>query len=174
MSTIIDIPSCTALHLPTPNATALPLSTGELTVTVLPDQTLTLSIGTSSFPLTQRTKIQKVQTINQHPTYLFSPILPVSASGDASTAGERTIGQVKIVMKDSKSPGEWEATEALCKRFEEELKKHNVWDEKILFVNDEYELAGAAGEKSWGETFAGAIIGAGQAVAQKINTLTEG
>jgi hypothetical protein len=99
MSSLIEIPSCTALHIPTPASSPLPLSSGALTLSVVPanppthpSASLTLTIGSSSFPLLPNSPIQKIQTINEHSSYIFSP---VAADGGAA------IGQVKIVMKDS-------------------------------------------------------------------------
>jgi hypothetical protein len=75
----------------------------------------------------------------------------------------------------STSQGEWEATEALCRKFEEDLKSHGVWDEKILFVNDEYETGGldTSGPKGWGESIAGAALGAAQALAGRLQGYTD-
>ena len=98
MTTLVDIPSCSALHIPITGATPLPLSTADLTLTLIPgnppthpSQTLTLNIGSSSFPLLPNSPIQKVQSKQEHASYVFSPI---PADGGAA------IGQVKIVMKD--------------------------------------------------------------------------
>lgn len=98
MTTIlVTIPQCTALHLPTPQSTPLPLSTGDLTLNLIPanppshpSQTLTLTIGSASFPLLPISPIQKIQAKDEHPSYIFAP---VAADGGDS------IGQVKIVMK---------------------------------------------------------------------------
>ncbi|KAK1926229.1 senescence-associated protein-domain-containing protein [Papiliotrema laurentii] len=171
MSSLVQIPACTALHLPTPTSSPLPLSSGDLTLTVIPanppthpSPTLTLTIGSSSFPLLPNSPLQKIQTTHEHPSYIFSP-LPAD--------GGEPIGQVKIVLKDSKSPGEWEATEALAARFEAALKEHKVWDEKVLFVNDEYEATPGAPAKGWGEIVAGGVIGAGSALASRLSAFTD-
>lgn len=98
-SVLVEIPQCSALHLPTPQSSPLPLSTGELTLNLVPanppthpSQTLTLTIGSASFPLLPISPLQKVQAKDEHPSYIFSP---VPADGGAP------IGQVKIVMKSS-------------------------------------------------------------------------
>jgi hypothetical protein len=74
---------------------------------------------------------------------------------------------------DSASQGEWEATEALCRKFEELLKEHNVYDEKILFVNDEYEKPAGQLQKGWGETIAESVVGAGAALASRLTGYTD-
>ena len=76
-------------------------------------------------------------------------------------------------MRCSKSQGEWEATEALCIKFEEALKQYNVWDERVLFVDDEIGTAGQGPAKPWGESIAGAVMGAGHALANRLNAYTE-
>ena len=98
MTTLIDIPSCTALHLPTATSDPLPLSTGDLSLTLLPanppthpSATITLTIGSSSFPLLPNSPIQKIQSKDEHSSYIFTPI---PADGGAG------IGRVKILMKD--------------------------------------------------------------------------
>lgn len=173
MAALADIPSCTALHIPSPGVSPLPLSTGDLVLSLIPanppthpSSTLALSIGSSSFPILPSTPIQKVQSKAEHAAYIFSP---------APADGGAAIGQVKIVMKDSKSQGEWEATEALCAKFEQALKEHGCWETKTLFVDDEYEMAGKASSqgKGWGEMVAGAVMGAGQVLADKLNSFTD-
>jgi hypothetical protein len=72
----------------------------------------------------------------------------------------------------STNQGEWEATEAMCRKLEETLKSRQLWDEKIKFVNDEYDTAGEP-VKGWGETVAGAVTGGASFIAQKISNLTE-
>ena len=98
MTTLVDIPSCTAVHLPTPTSSPLPLAFGDLTLTIIPanppahpSQTVTLTIGASSFPLLPNSPVQKIGSIKEHASYVFSP---VPADGGAG------IGQVKITMKD--------------------------------------------------------------------------
>ncbi|WVF66439.1 hypothetical protein IAT40_001179 [Kwoniella sp. CBS 6097] len=172
MTTLVTIPSTQAYHLPTPTSDPLPLSSGELNLTLIPanppshpHSTLTLTIGASSFPLLPTSPVQKVQAKDEHPAYVFSP---VPADGGAP------VGQVKIKVKDSANQGEWDATESLLKKFEHSLKAEKVWDETILFVNDEYETGGASKvAKPWGETIAGAVIGAGQALAERLNSYTD-
>ncbi|WWD22344.1 hypothetical protein CI109_106835 [Kwoniella shandongensis] len=172
MTTLVDIPSAAAFHLPTPASDPLPLSAGDLVLTLIPanppthpSQTLTLTIGSSSFPLLPNSPVQKVEAKDEHPSYVFSP---VSADGGAS------IGQVKIRMKHSTNQGEWEATEALCRKFEDALKAQKVWDDRTLFVDDEYETGGASKiARGWGESIAGAVIGASQSLAERLTAYTE-
>jgi hypothetical protein len=47
-----------------------------------------------------------------------------------------------------------------------------VWDEKTLFVNDEFEASGEP-VKGWGETVAGTLLGGAAALAGKIAHFTE-
>ncbi|KAK8845398.1 hypothetical protein IAR55_006111 [Kwoniella newhampshirensis] len=172
MTTLVDIPSAAAFHLPTPTSDPLPLSAGDLTLTLIPanppthpSQTLTLTVGSSSFPLLPISPVQRVEAKDEHPSYVFSPV---------PADGGDPIGQVKIRMKHSTSQGEWEATEALCRKFEEALKAQKVWDHKTLFVDDEYETGGASGSnKGWGESIAGAVMGASHAIADRLNAYTD-
>ena len=77
----------------------------------------------------------------------------------------------------STSQGEWEATEAMCRRFEQLLKEHQVWNETTLFVNDEYEKPTAGLDpnegKKWGETIASTVIGGAQALAGRLTGYTD-
>jgi hypothetical protein len=98
MTSLIDIPSTTALHIPTPVSAPLPLSSGTLSLTLIPanppahpSETITLTIGTASFPLLPISPIQKIQSKDEHASYIFTP---VPADGGAG------IGRVKIAMKD--------------------------------------------------------------------------
>lgn len=49
---------------------------------------------------------------------------------------------------------------------------HNVWDERTLFVDDEWETGGEP-KAGWGESFAQTIIGAGHALASRIHEYTD-
>lgn len=59
------------------------------------------------------------------------------------------------------SPEAWERTEQGCAALEAELKAHGVWEDKELFVNDEYETDGpVTGPKAgWGETISSTFLG---------------
>ncbi|KAL0243970.1 hypothetical protein I308_105233 [Cryptococcus tetragattii IND107] len=174
MSTLIEIPDCSVYHLPTPASDPLPLSSGTLTLVLLPPspsthnaETLTLTIGASSFPLSPKLPIQKLKSKDEHPWYSFSPAPP-------APDGSQPVGQVRFTTKHSKSQDEWEATEASLKSFEEYLQTHNVWDERTLFVDDEWETGGETTAKpGWGETFAQTIIGAGHSLANRIHEYTD-
>jgi len=48
-----------------------------------------------------------------------------------------------------------------------------VWDEKTLFVDDEYETTAGGAHKGWGETIAGAVMGVGQQLADRLNSYTD-
>lgn len=48
-----------------------------------------------------------------------------------------------------------------------------MWDEKVLFVNDEYEATPGAPAKGWGEIVAGGVIGAGSALASRLSAFTD-
>ncbi|WVQ76386.1 hypothetical protein IAR50_006052 [Cryptococcus sp. DSM 104548] len=168
MTTLIEIPSAAALHLPTPTSSPLPLSSGDLSLILLPAapptrpaETLTLNVGSSSFPLTKRYPVQKVHGKDEHPTYAFG------VQGQDAGA---SVGQVRIVMKHSTNPGEWEATEAFCAKLEAILKEHALWKAEVLFVDDEYETGGSpAVKKGWGESIAGSLVSGGQSLATKIH-----
>jgi hypothetical protein len=100
MTTLIEIPSVQALHYTSPSAPPIPLSTGTLNISTLAPtqeghkQTVVLTIGTASFPLSSATPLQKVQAIptQRHASYTFTP----------SNAGDRaTIGRIQISVKES-------------------------------------------------------------------------
>ncbi|WWC58021.1 uncharacterized protein I303_100556 [Kwoniella dejecticola CBS 10117] len=172
MTTLVTIPNVTAYHLPTPTSDPLPLSTGELNLTLIPanppthpSSTITLNVGGSSFPLLPNSPVQKVQAKEQHPSYIFAP---VPADGGAP------VGQVKLRVKDSANQGEWDATESLATKFEEALKANKLWNETTLFVDDEFETGETAKHtQKWGETIAGAVTSAGQALAERLGAYTD-
>jgi hypothetical protein len=68
---------------------------------------------------------------------------------------------------------EWEQTELLAKKFEEALKANGVWDERALFVDDEWETTTTGPKKGWGEALASNLTWAGDAVAQKLGARTD-
>lgn len=76
------------------------------------------------------------------------------------------------LMIASKSQAEWDATEASAKQFESLLRAYKLWDEKILFVNDEYETTGEP-VKGWGETVASTLAGGASFLASKIAGFTD-
>lgn len=47
-----------------------------------------------------------------------------------------------------------------------------MWDEKILYVNDEFDTAGTP-VKGWGETVAATLLGGATALADRITHFTE-
>lgn len=79
----------------------------------------------------------------------------------------------KEITDPSANQGEWEAAEALARNFEAHLKAHGVWDEKTLFVDDEWETAGSGPKKGWGEAIAANVVWAGQALAGRLGAHTE-
>ncbi|WVN87347.1 uncharacterized protein L203_102525 [Cryptococcus depauperatus CBS 7841] len=168
MTTLAEIPSCSAFHLPTSDSSPLPLSSGDLVLVLVPPtdsddkttETLILSVGSSSFPLVPQSPVQKIKAKEEHPTYVFSPLPP---------NGSKPVGQVRITLKPSANQSEWEATELLNHKFEAALANHKVWDDTILYVNDEWETGGQPRtKKGWGEAFAGSVIGAGNALAERL------
>jgi hypothetical protein len=74
---------------------------------------------------------------------------------------------------DSSNQNEWEQTEALAKKFEDALKANGVWDERVLFVDDEWETTTTGPKKGWGEALASNIMWAGDALAQKLGARTD-
>jgi hypothetical protein len=97
MTTLLTIPDVKALHVASPGVAPLPLSSGDLTLVVIPanppthpSETITLSVGSSSFPLLPNSPLQRVKAKEEHASYLFSP---VSADGGAG------VGQVLLQMK---------------------------------------------------------------------------
>lgn len=159
-------------HSRTPASDLLPLSSGTLTLVLLPanpptqkTETLTLTVGASSFPLSPKLPVQKLRSKDEHPWYSFSPAPP-------APDGSKPVGQVRITTEHSTSPEQWEATEASLRSFEAHLRTHNVWDERTLFVDDEWETGGEA-KAGWGESFAQTIIGAGHSLASRIHGYTD-
>lgn len=99
MTTLLTITSAKALHLPTPTSSLLPLSSGDLTLTLLPanpplqtSETLTLTIGSSAFPLSTKGRIQRIKAKEEHASYMFTP-MPAGAEGES-------VGQVVVQMKN--------------------------------------------------------------------------
>jgi len=184
MTTLAEIENVKAYHLPVPGAEPVVLSTGTLYLSVIPanppshpSQTIALSVGASSFPVLPNTPIQKIEAKEEHPRYAFSPL---PADGGAA------IGRVKIVLSPRLVPFwlrtgadgstnqiEWEQTELLAKKFEDALKANGVWDERALFVDDEWETTTTGPKKGWGEALASNLTWAGDAVAQKLGARTD-
>jgi hypothetical protein len=52
------------------------------------------------------------------------------------------------------------------------LRAYKLWDDKILFVNDEYETTGEP-VKGWGETVASTLAGGASFLAGKIAGFTD-
>ena len=59
----------------------------------------------------------------------------------------------------------------MAAKFESALQAQGVWDERILFVNDEDANSGV--QKGWGESIAAAVTGAGTALATRLGSFTE-
>lgn len=172
MTTLITIPNITALHIPTRGSTPLPLSTGDLILTLLPanppshpSQTLTLTIGAASFPLLPISPVRKVEVKEEHPSFVFSPVPADGGEG---------IGQVKIQFKASTSQDDWEITESHSSKFQEILKAQGVWDERVLFVDDDDDggIVDTRGQ-GWGEAIGGAFTNAGQVLATRLGAYTD-
>jgi hypothetical protein len=53
------------------------------------------------------------------------------------------------------------------------LKEHKVWNEQILFVNDEHERAAGQPVKGWGEYIANTVIAGSTTLATRIATFTD-
>ncbi|BEJ12044.1 hypothetical protein CspHIS471_0205040 [Cutaneotrichosporon sp. HIS471] len=159
MTSLVSIPGCVALHLPARGVAAVPMANGDLHLTLLPadppsrkEEILTLSVGSSAFVVAKNSPVQRIQSKNEHPSFVFTPAPP---------EGGQSIGQVRIDMSDSSSPEAWERVEEGCRALEAELKAHNAWEDKELFVDDEYETDGPiTGPKAgWGETIASSVMG---------------
>jgi len=168
MSTLIEIPSVKIEHLPTASSEPLPLADRILSLTLLPpsathpSETLTITVGSTSFPLSQATPVHKVHAapiVHAHPTYVFSP----AAAGTGAP-----IGQVRISMKTSTTEGEFQATEALCRVFETTLTSHKVLDASVLNSDTRGLTA-----HNWGESAASAAIGLATTIASKITSFTD-
>lgn len=99
MTTLITIPGATAYHLPAPGVEPVPLAEGDISLTLVPafpptrpNDAVTLTVGSSTFVLTKNAPVQRTNSKNEHPSFVFTP---------APLADGRTIGQVRIDMRDS-------------------------------------------------------------------------
>lgn len=99
MSSLVNIPGAIALHLPAKGAEPVPLANGDLNLTLLPAEppkrpaeTVTLSVGSSTFILAKNSPVQRIRSKNEHPSFVFTPAPP---------EGGQSIGQVRIDMSDS-------------------------------------------------------------------------
>lgn len=121
---LITIPATRAFHLPPGGAPVL-LAEGDLVLSLIPAhapdhprETITLTVGTASFPITHATPVVKVDTNEEHPSFAFRPVV----------GGERA-GKVKVVLKESTGPAEYERTEAMAMALEKQLKELGCWKE---------------------------------------------
>jgi hypothetical protein len=144
MSILITIQSVTAYHLPNKNSVPIPLAAGDLTLTVTEpnppastQQTLTLTVGNVSFPISDKTPVSATDTTSQHSAYIFTPAVPPTEPG-AEAAG---MGLVKIVLKPSANQVQFDETEALARHFEQILKEHKAWHEWDYYDDDDTHLA---------------------------------
>ncbi|KAJ9105023.1 hypothetical protein QFC19_003654 [Naganishia cerealis] len=185
--TLVTIPHVKALHLPLPTSDPVLLAEGDLRLSLLPaappnhpHETLTLSIGHATFPITNKTPVVKTDTILQHASYLFAPALPEPHAGDdlGANGGELGVpslgkfGKVKVVMKESTSPAEYEQAESLAHQLEETLKQHKCWKE-VGYYDTEEELARVdPAAASYGTTIADTLSYYGRVVANRISSLT--
>ena len=79
-----------------------------------------------------------------------------------------------VALIRSKNQDEWDAQEGLMSIFEKSLKEHNLYDQKVLFVDDEFERPpNAAPTQGWGETVAGSITAASHSLAKRLNAFTD-
>lgn len=130
-----------------------------------PASILSLSVAHASFPLLPTSPVHRIQSNAQHVSYLFSPL---------PSDGGQAIGSVLIKLADSHNPGEWEASEALSRKFEDLLKEKGVWE--VVDEHDEDDslnLAGSQNPKGWGETIGDMLAGAGKAVADRLTSYTD-
>lgn len=121
---LITIPTTKAYHVPPGGAPVL-LAEGDLVLSVIPAQapdhpkeTITISVGNASFPLDHSTPVVKIETNAEHPSFAFRPVI----------GGERA-GKVKVSLKESTGPAEYERTEAMAMAFEKTLKELGCWKE---------------------------------------------
>jgi hypothetical protein len=123
--TLITIPNTKAYHVP-PGGAPVFLAEGPLVLSVIPahapdhpKETITLSVGSASFPLDPRTPVVKTEANAEHPSFAFRPQL----------GGETRVGKVKVSLKESTGPSEYERTEAMAMAFENTLKGLGCWKE---------------------------------------------
>jgi hypothetical protein len=99
MTTLLTIRGTTAYHIPAPGIAPVPLAAGDLTLSLIPAfpptrpaDSVTLTVGASTFVLTKNAPVQRTNAKSEHPSLMFTP---------APLADGRTIGQVRIDMQDS-------------------------------------------------------------------------
>lgn len=180
MSTLITIHSVTAFHLPTKTSEPIPLANGDLVLTLVPSNppatptpTLTLTVGTTSFPISHDTPISATDTTSQHTAYIFTPTVPLptpTSTSDVTSTEIASVGHVKLVFKNSMNPAEFDETEALARHFEGILKEQNVWRETDYYTDDDTQtVIGAAITGSFGAT----LSSFGHSLARGITGFTD-
>jgi len=99
MTTLLTIPGATAYHLPAPGITPVALSEGDLTLALVPafppsrpTESVTITVGASTFVLTKNAPVQRTNSKNEHPSIVFTP---------APLADGRPVGQVRVDFRDS-------------------------------------------------------------------------
>ncbi len=177
MTTLITIQSVTAYHLPTKSSQPIPLATGELVVTEVPANppttsapTLTLTVGTTSFPITRATPLSAIDTTSQHTAYIFTPTAPTSVP-DVTNPDIASVGHVKLVFKSSVNQTEFDETEALARHFEGILKAHNSWRETDYYTDDDTQTV--LGAAITGSSIGAAFSSFGQSLATRISAFTD-
>lgn len=177
MTTLLTIPSVTAYHIPAKGVQPLTLAVGDLTLLKLPAQppvhpqpTITLSVGSAaSFPLTSKTPAHKVDANAQHASYVFEPLLPEASHEN----GEKSYGQIKIVLKESKSVAEHEATEKKAAEFIDMLKENNLWKDLSYYEEEDEADAGTKDIASYGASLAKQLSSYGSYLAGRLGSLTD-
>lgn len=167
-TTLLTIPTTKAYHLP-PGAPPILLAQGDLALRLIPAhlpdhprETITLSVGGAAFPLTRETPVVKTDTTAQHASYLFRPRM-----GDHAGGG---VGKVKITLKESTGPDEYERTEAHAQALEGTLRALGCWHDQDYYELEDEADAAAAGE-GYGTTIADTLTSYGKWIAHRLEAL---
>jgi hypothetical protein len=128
------------------------------------------TVDHATFPVTSRTPLSPADTTKAHASLVFRPSTLEAAGSETSN---NALGKVKIVFKDSVSPGEYEASDALIKRLEYILKEHQLWKE-IGYYDEEDELDRADPQAAgYGTVIADTLSSYARLFSSKLSSFTE-
>ncbi|KAJ9110720.1 hypothetical protein QFC20_002761 [Naganishia adeliensis] len=170
--TLVTIPNTKAYHVPLPGSKPILLAEGDLVLSIIPShppdhptQTITLSVGHATFPITPKTPAVKTDTTEQHAAFTFKPLLAEHA------AGER-VGKVKVTLKPSTGPAEYERTEAQAMVLEKSLRDLGCFHQPDYYELED-EADAAAGEAAgYGTTIADTLTSYGKWIASRVEAFT--
>lgn len=170
--TLVTIPDTKAYHVPLPGSQPILLAEGDLTLSIIPShppdhptQTITISVGHATFPVTPRTPVVKTDTTEQHAAFTFKPLL-------AEHAERERVGKVKVTLKPSTGPAEYERTEAQAKALEKALRDLQCFHEPDYYELEDEADAAAGNAAGYGTTIADTLTSYGKWIASRIESFT--